>query len=43
MKTFIFVEKNGSGILTISAEDFDKALEILEDITQEPMAWREIS
>jgi hypothetical protein len=40
MKTFIFIEKNGSGVITLSAPNFDSAIEILEETVAEPMGWR---
>ena len=39
-KTFIFTEKNGSGVLTISANNCDEAIEMLVDMVEYPMGWR---
>lgn len=40
MRTFIFIEKNGSGTLAVSAETFDEAIENLGEMVSEPMGWR---
>jgi len=40
MNTYIFVEKNGCGTLTISAQDNDEAIKYLEGIVSQPMGWR---
>jgi hypothetical protein len=40
MKTFTFIEKNGSGVISISATDFDNAIDVLEETVAEPMGWR---
>ena len=39
-KTFIFTEKNGSGVITISAFNLDGAIETLNEMVTEPMGWR---
>ena len=39
-KTFIFIEKNGSGTLVISAQDLDEAIQSLSDMVSDPMGWR---
>ena len=40
MKTFTFTEKNGSGVLAISAIDLDDAIETLNNSVNNPMGWR---
>lgn len=40
MKNFVFVEKNGSGVLTISAIDYDDAEEILKNTVKYPNNWK---
>ncbi len=39
-KTFIFTEKNGSGVITISAFNLDDAIETLNEMVTESMGWR---
>lgn len=39
-KTFLFIEKNGSGVLTFSAYSYDEALEQLHDAVRDPFVWR---
>jgi hypothetical protein len=40
MKTFIFSDKNGNAIITLSAENYEKALSYLRDIVTYPLMWR---
>jgi len=40
MKTFIFIQKNGSGTLTLSAPNYDEAIEVLNDTVKDSMDWR---
>lgn len=40
MKNFTFYEKNGNGVLTIKAKDFDEACEFLTEMVENPMGWR---
>jgi len=40
MKTFLFVEKNGSGTLTVSAPDYDEAEKELAERVKFPKEWR---
>jgi len=39
-KTFVFIEKNGSGVITLSAPSFDEAIIELGEKVTEPMGWR---
>lgn len=40
MKTFVFIHKNTSAVLTFSAEDFTDAEEILDMMVIESSLWR---
>lgn len=40
METFTFIEKNGSGTLTLSADNLSEALDTLEEIVLFPEDWR---
>ena len=40
VKTFMFIEKNGDGVLTLSATDFEDANQILEEKVKHPDEWR---
>ena len=40
MKTYLFIEKNGSGTLTLSALTADEAEELLKDKVIDPDGWR---
>lgn len=40
MKTFIFTQKNSSISITISAENFEEAEEILNDTVKDNYGWR---
>lgn len=39
-KTYIFAEKNGCAVITLSEESEDEAIKYLEGIVREPMGWR---
>ena len=39
-KTFLFIEKNGSGIITLSAKDYDEAEEELKEKVKYQDEWR---
>ena len=36
MKTFIFIQKNGSAVITLSAPSYDEALNELAEIVKDP-------
>ena len=40
MKTYIFVQKNGSGTLTLSAETEIDAYDLLIDLVKDSDEWR---
>lgn len=40
MKTFLFYHKNSSAVLTLSANNFDEAEEVLADVVKDIDAWR---
>jgi len=40
MKTYIFMEKNGSGNLALSADNEKEAFELLEEKVTTPGGWR---
>lgn len=40
MRTFIFVQKNGSGVITLSAPSFEEAHFELIQIVKHPTDWR---
>jgi hypothetical protein len=39
-KTYLFIEKNGSGTLVLSAGSEDEAWEILTEKVKDPRNWR---
>ena len=39
-KTFLFSQKNGSGNLTLSAPNYEEALQELEKLVLYPYDWR---
>lgn len=40
MKTFTFIEKNGSGVLILSAPNYEEAEKELADKVKNPNGWR---
>lgn len=40
MKTYVFNQKNGSGVLTLSAENDEEAYELLEELVVWASEWR---
>lgn len=40
MKTFLFIEKNGSGVLTLSADNYEEADKTLGEKVKFPLEWR---
>jgi len=40
MLKFLFIEKNGSGIMTITAPDFETAQSDFNEIVTNPEGWR---
>jgi hypothetical protein len=40
MKTYVFAEKNGSAIVTLSADTEDEAMTSLADIVKDPESFR---
>lgn len=40
MKTFLFYEKNASGSMALSAENFEEATTLLSETVKHPKGWR---
>jgi hypothetical protein len=40
MKTFVFTQKHGNASVTLSADNFDDAVEALFEIVQGDCGWR---
>lgn len=40
MKTYIFAQKNGSGVLTLSAESEEDAYKELDEVVMDADGWR---